>query len=1640
MTCSLRQNIVDDLELNNLVKHDGEGFKITGPLNAVQEKQDKYFRAVEDEYRATEDVFFVDGDYVKFNEPLLEAIYRKDNGVIAPPTDEAVSAEFELLQSVNMILTKLGLTSKSVDKLRDRDGNPIKGVAVADILNRSIQYLEGKQEEVPEEVIHFFVQALKELNDPLYISMAERVHKEPEYAEVLTTYSDLGYSEEDLLDEAIAKVILKRTVEKIEEDRNTRWWGRVKKKLQSVFNSDKSDPFMEAAKEMFQNDLSRYANAISTSKRETLFRSVESQQEVIRGKLVFMHNDLEIIPVTRDQLTGNMTSDQFDILSRESADGTIGRYRQASTGKISTWRGSDKGPLDFARKNPTYKTVRDPLANSVAKYGTKYHSVMQALNAFWAVSETVVYKGKDKDGKDISYSYKDLFNVVELDGVLSIKDGEIVRVSKDEGLPALTLESLFKASGLDVDSFKRMSEAAKEIILDVAMVQVELNKASGSKDKTDIYSELKVKLDSEDKAGTIDLLFVLSDSSTAIFDYKFTAPYNWKAPSLPSEPFNDTKIEGFESQMAFYNDALRNLGINPRRGVRRSRIVPGAIKLIVDEYTGDILGVKSVSIGSKSDKFLSHIPILGELADTDIHAELETMNRTLRSMGEELEKLKGLRLSPAQIRRKTALRASIRALLTRSELTQTTNDIKTLYNSLREDMKITDPKNPKYLTRNMLNSGIEMIEIYKNVPSAIDKKSLKTLSEKEYDALEEGDKKRYDETIQKREELAEYVSKLQALQDELESILINDVYDNEGFTLNSVNSPLVAAHKFLSFNESGNELINFASKTIDDAKARADNDYREFADIFIGLDKGLKEWAKANGKSAQQAYNMIHRSTKTGKKLIKIFSEDFTKARNKALEDYAGLDTIKKDAALKWMKEHYTLKENATADYASFLAAKEKELLAKYGSTESNGYKDSLKRFKSMYDVQGNRDAWASKTYYKFLEVKPELLEDNYSAEYKELKKGGNEPLLNYYEAFQAAMTRFDALLYGASIPYNMIPNVHASTIEKWMSGAEGWESMKANIASTFKIDVEDEYSGSDNTRKSIPLRYMNPLRNSKGEIDPNLVSSELTPSILHFAMSVFQNHRKSEVEGTIMMAKRLLEKSSEGVWKKDKSGNEILIKEGEGVRAVSAETVAKMDKLIQMKLYDMGLGSTATGKKFQFAMSAFSKIIMTLPFKSSLAAVSAGFIFGESQLKSNPNFGEASLTDSFKLMFSDSKKFDAITDYFNIYQEGELQMHSRVLRHNPVERWVNSDYLYSPLRQADEMGDRRMFIAMLHNFHLNEKGEFERLINMPEGTKSVIEQFEMKDGVLTNKILPEQKSRIERMFKAEMSAVRGNNTPENIAEYQSEIALSVMMQFKSWMPPMILARYGKVSYDRTMEKLKEGRYSGSLKALKLKHSPNEVMEGVATNLLLQSVSEKAYNVIASLISDRNYTLTSRERERLKKGDSWGKKQEANFQSRRARYQAELDLLKQNSNDKNVINMGIEEFLQMREASVRSTLFELKAILMMMLTSMLLSLAMEDDDEDSYLERQTADLLRRTLMEIAMFANPMEVLKINNGVPVLGLLSLAANIGGSFADAGWNAVTGQSSEKDLDKIIKTSFKIVPGNNTYRWIIGESRSR
>ena len=1886
MTCSVKQTIVDRLEIDKLVEHDGTGFRIIGDHNQIKTTLGDFTASLTRSHGIAEPPFSIGPEYVVLNDELLDTIYEIDNGITPPPTEEVVSAEQELLQSVNMILTKLGLTSKSVDKLRDREGNPLKGVAVADILHRSIQYLEGKQEEVPEEVIHFFVQALKELNDPLYISMAERVHKEPEYAEVLTTYSDLGYSEEDLLDEAIAKVILNRILTTLKSskpgvaelfdsnpelanavyealgftnlkskvtlskkfadtynivfngetigtidipsdlegdtisigyvnikpefrgkglgvetykaamtiagkplesfmatdeanrvwnslikqglakktdtgfvtvtsqitpqqkqqalqqysqyldsifpdsqvkdivyhgsrnadkfdnfddnligeldsgffgrgiyfspdvkyaqgyankgynnkagqlyavvvnlqnplntdanqanknwgtdviknydgalvtegawsnpelngeepagynpntlgeivvksssqthilgskqdvegfkkfagkpveatgDRNTRWWGRVKKKLQSVFNSDKSDPFMEAAKEMFQNDLSRYADAISTSKRETMFRSVENRnaQSVISKNIIEMNASMKLQAAPRDAL-GRMPDDAFAILSAKGGADTIMRYINVLTGKFVTWRGTDKKAIKNAKRYADVKMSEATIDKSekMSDYGTNLHAFSQLLAINWAKSA----KNSGENGP-----YKDILNVVDT----------------TQGEPQPTLEELLELLQLDRESVNSMNTAVKEIVDDIVDVQTKINKKNKKNDKVDLYTEFKVRLDKKDKAGTIDMMFVFSDSTGAIFDYKFTAPEGWNSPALVVDPFRD-QIDSFEDQMGFYKDAVRALGVT---SLRRTRVIPGALKLKKNAEK-KIIGIASVSMGSKTDKFLSPIPLLRETADEDIDFSLESLNTSIASLNELLKEFSGDRLTSEQKRTKQTIHQTIRELLTRSDLRQTMEDMKILYEDLESRVDIEDKEDPRYLSTATMNSAVEMIEIFKRIPEAIANSG---------GHLTDASKKT----------LTESIGKLTLFGDKLIGMYKERVLEDSGVNLSVISNAPSMMHKFVSFRESNNIIVSYVAMTIDMANEAANNEYRELYEKWEGLHDGLVKWAEENGKSVQQAYNMLHRTTKSGKKLVRVFKESFSEKKNKYLKDFRNGTPEEKALAQKWLRENLEIRPDAEAEYAKNLDLKVKALLGEYGSTSSPSYGRNLAYFIANNNVWTSLDAWGSPSYYKYLQFKPSVVEANYSAEYAELKKGGNELLLEYYEAWQKQMKDFDSMITGVTVPYNMIPNVHASPVEKWVEGKLGIKSVLRDLRLSLTLDVENEERSSKDTSRSIPLRYMQPLRDNAGNLTPEFVSAELTPALLEFGMSVLRHKHRQNIQPDVMMAQRILESPK---------AQEYYEEGGERkLRKVSAETQATLNKAIQMKLYDLGLGGTPNGKKVQAAMGLFSKIVMTIPIKSAAAAFVSGAIFGNSQLKSNPNFGEASLMEAMKFLFTNREKGNVIADYFNIYQEGDLRMHSRTMRHNFFTRWANSDYLYSPLRPTDEIGDRRMFIAMLSNYSVDENGLFQRLEDLPIGAKSALEQLEVSNGKLLTKILPSERTKMSMMFKAEMGAVRGSNTPMDIAEYQSEIFASAVMQFKGWMPAMILGRYGDVKYDKYLYRMKEGRISGAYKSLKLKYSQEDLEGKTASSLLLASTAEKAYNVLAGLLSDKNYILTKREYEQLEKGGKLNDKKIANFEKRRAALRKEMDIIRQNSTDPHLVNMTEESFFRLREASVRSTLFEMRAIIVVMLVSMLLNGLADDDEDESYATQMGAVMLDRLLLEIRMFLNPFEILNLNNGIPVLGLLQMIQRLAFSSADLTFQALT--EDEVDFSGFNKALLSPLPGYSAYKFI-------
>ena len=165
--------------------------------------------------RSTSRDRLVSSSVVRLNGPAIRKFQELEDlteeDVKQAKTSEISEVVDRLTVSQESMMAQLGLKLEMMDKLKDSEGNPLRGVAAADLLRRAILATYGNEEEVTEELAHFYVEALKITQDPLYHSIRSRIFKTPEYAEVLAEYAGLEtYNEESIIDEAIAKVMLNR--------------------------------------------------------------------------------------------------------------------------------------------------------------------------------------------------------------------------------------------------------------------------------------------------------------------------------------------------------------------------------------------------------------------------------------------------------------------------------------------------------------------------------------------------------------------------------------------------------------------------------------------------------------------------------------------------------------------------------------------------------------------------------------------------------------------------------------------------------------------------------------------------------------------------------------------------------------------------------------------------------------------------------------------------------------------------------------------------------------------------------------------------------------------------------------------------------------------------------------------------------------------------------------------------------------------------------------------------------------------------------------------------------------------------------------------------------------------------------------
>jgi len=1601
MACSIKQNLIDHLEVNRFAESAGEILRATRPAGEIMDEASRLSLLFNREYGTADLPFMYMNKDVVLNEDLiseLELVLNDRNVAIVQP-DDIAEYEGEVMTTMRAVIKKLGISESVVDSLRDSEGNKLEGVAAADILNRTISYLEGAESELPEEVVHFMVVAMKDLDDPLYRSMAKRIFSEPEYSEVKNdpNYQSLGYSEEDMIDEAITKVIINRLKKEVKEDRNTRWWKRFLDRVKHIFNM-KKDPFSATLRKMLNDDLEVYADAISNTKRNTIFRSFGENfsQETIRETLLRKHNSLELVPFTKDALQGKIAEGTLEILEDET--GAVFRYQHTDTKKIVTRRATDKSSIRFMRDigglDEYKKVTSQKRSKMLRENGTHLHDIGRQIMLNLAVSE-----------------FKDDFDVIDL------------------GLDApLKRAALQKESGLNAAQFKEFESAIRNILQSVK----ESNKEDG---KVDLFAELRIFDPNTDTAGTIDMLFVLPNGSAQVYDFKFISPKEKDikrtsagTPYLIVDPFRGSKGMGYEDQMSFYVSTLmREYGIS---NITKSRIIPGHVRFKWNKSKKEYEGISYLSMGFNGDRFLMQYPLAKEMSEDS------KLNDDLRKLYDKLDELKKKKDTPSVRRERNFAVTAIKDLLNDSDMRFTVAEISSLLKYTSDIMKEPNKDDPSYFED--LRSIYELLGTFSNIED-IAKERIKKAKKKN---KEKGEK--LEVSLEKASE--DVRASMALIDSELKGILSKTSKFNYGdkafYSFPSL--PVTWKDNFLSMNMVDSMIFKDAFDRILEARSRADEKYREHYRKWKKLDDDLKEWA--GSRSIREVYDMLIRETEVGLKLVTMFRPSFREEIDSMIsEAFASEDPSVKNSAIKFMKENFQIKEGAKEEFEKFKEDYLKQKEREWSGKTTDQYKAAEEYFNKTYNVFSRPEAWASPKYYRFLELKPEIAEQNYSEEYRVITAPGNEALLNYYNAWKEQMKEFSQMSEGKSFSYDMIPSINKGIMEGIMTGENVFDSVSKNIMKGLTVEVENEENVGKGGSRSIPLKFTQAPRTKNGEVDTTLISRDLTKAMVTFGAHFYEYAEESAIESQLLYLRHMLFNDPEVVQAQKVSGGKLRREAGRlYTKEVDESTKQLFDTFLDLILYKnvgtaggeitIGGKNISSEKLLGAMMNVFSKTTLTLPVKAALATTGSSTLFRVAKSVDNPNYSYELLSKSHKMFWSDRKRYMAISEYFDVHQEGDRVFHERELSGDLITRYADSSYMYYPLIPADKINDRRLLVAMLHNHAVDENGLIQRLEDMPEGTKPLAETMEVsEDGKITKELPQSVRHQIKMRFLGEVKGIRGDMSNASVAAYQANIFFKALMQFKSWMPPMVQDRFGSVGYDIYTGKYTTGRYAATFQGATL--SSDDQIEELAWHEMGINALKSMKSLITTLTMLDDYALSEKEKANSK---NWNEAKEARYQRRRKKYMKQWKFIKENSTDPRLVNMPIEKFYELQQMAVRSTLAEIRGILMLMLLSLAFGWKGDDDKEwykDQWATRKMHDLLARVILESAMFINPAELAKLNkSAIPMLGMLDNLIKVFVNSADETVDLFTGEMFEKgDRAQAFYYTGKFLPGMNFVRWV-------
>jgi len=730
--------------------------------------------------------------------------------------------------------------------------------------------------------------------------------------------------------------------------------------------------------------------------------------------------------------------------------------------------------------------------------------------------------------------------------------------------------------------------------------------------------------------------------------------------------------------------------------------------------------------------------------------------------------------------------------------------------------------------------------------------------------------------------------------------------------------------------------------------------------------------------------------------------------------------------------------------------------------------KEAIDRWYLNNNLLDSELAWTSKYNRKYLIIKPELEEANLSKEYREIKN--IKPLLDYYNMYKKYNDTFRDML-GISnynvLPSNFIPNIRKSLTESIATEdiKSAFKYITTEFWDSFNVRDEDIYlsdrDSSGNLRRTIPILFVNPLRNKNNEIDNTRKSYDLSKNLLLFAKMAHNYKSMNEIEPTIIGMRELMANPTSdqgGTQVLDAYGRKIIgnIREYATKKGFDTDTYKLFEDLTDFYLYGIkfksenSLGNSAHLTKILLKLkNYYAKKALSFAIIPGVGAFLAGNVAGFFESVKGVNYTKGNIKDAELNKIKEFSKFKALSLFFNVYAEDPLNALADAKSANFLTRIGTTRNMFYPLRKTDELINDELANRLALNWGIDTenktglgKNALVRL-NRPDidttGIKSIwelttldkktgkitIEGVLDKDGKVLNK---EAYIGFRNAVKSTSESIIGSLSQEDISRIDTHLVYNLMFQFKSWMPGIVKERFGDIYYDTTTQAIRWGRYKAAFVEYGLSSSEIDGLQKINnfwSEVFLPNMGRTVLDLLTFGIAFKT-GLGKVSREYTNKQGKVVRIRTNVIRAKRMYY----DWVLKEKLDPNKVTF--ELYLETKEAQMRAMITELRTILSFM--TVLIFLGADGDDGDprymaNFVTRNLYKSMAKANSELTFLWSPAQMAQIiKNPLPMASLFTDVIKLGKNTFDESRDVIFGENSPYDKSPAFFYFLQMAYGGN------------